>query len=67
MKIIGHNNDPDTQYELFQRLNTGGTNLSYQEVRNAIILMEDREAFHKMELLSKMRISLTHYHCHKSN
>ncbi|PKF44335.1 hypothetical protein CW664_11385 [Macrococcoides caseolyticum] len=53
MKIIGHNNDPDTQYELFQRLNTGGTNLSYQEVRNAIILMEDREAFHKMELLSK--------------
>lgn len=53
LKIIGHNNDPDTQYELFQRLNTGGTNLSYQEVRNAIILMEDREAFHKMELLSK--------------
>ncbi len=53
LKIIGHNNDPDTQYELFQRLNTGGTNLSYQEVRNAIILMEDREAFHKMEYLSK--------------
>lgn len=53
LKIIGHNNDPDTQYELFQRLNTGGTNLSNQEVRNAIILMENREAFYKIEEMSK--------------
>ncbi|SGY93110.1 DUF262 domain-containing protein [Moritella viscosa] len=39
IKIIKRESEGDTKYELFQRLNTGGTKLSDQEVRNCMLLM----------------------------
>jgi hypothetical protein len=42
-----------TKYELFQRLNTGGTHLSDQEVRNAILVMLNREFFEWIGNLSR--------------
>ena len=39
--IILDSSDNDSKYELFQRLNTGGTNLSEQEVRNCLIIMSN--------------------------
>lgn len=37
VEILDQQTDPDVKFELFQRLNTGGTNLSEQEVRSCII------------------------------
>lgn len=34
--------DPNTKYELFQRLNTGGSLLSDQEVRNCLMIMTNK-------------------------
>ena len=39
MSIILKESDEKTKYELFQRLNTGGSQLSPQEVRNCILVM----------------------------
>lgn len=39
VKIVLRESDADTKLELFQRLNTGGTPLSGQELRNCQILM----------------------------
>ncbi len=41
------------QYELFQRLNTGGTRLSEQEVRNCLILMLDSNFHQKLDELKE--------------
>lgn len=50
--ILKKESDISGKYELFQRLNTGGTSLSDQEVRNCIMLMENRELFMKLQELS---------------
>lgn len=39
IKIIKKESDSNTKFELFQRLNTGGSNLSDQEVRNCLLIM----------------------------
>ncbi|MGO3439412.1 MAG: DUF262 domain-containing protein [Serratia liquefaciens] len=39
VEILKKESDPHAKYELFQRLNTGGTKLSEQEVRNCIAVM----------------------------
>ena len=39
IKIVLRESDADTRLELFQRLNSGGTELSAQELRNCMILM----------------------------
>jgi hypothetical protein len=39
VKIIERESTESTKFELFQRLNTGGSNLSDQEIRNAILVM----------------------------
>jgi hypothetical protein len=41
IEILDQQTDPEVKFELFQRLNTGGTNLSAQEVRNCIIASLD--------------------------
>lgn len=41
VSIILRESDEMAKYELFQRLNTGGTNLTPQEVRNCILVMID--------------------------
>ncbi|OKH13798.1 hypothetical protein NIES208_14825 [[Limnothrix rosea] IAM M-220] len=45
VKIILKESDEKSKYELFQRLNTGGSPLSEQEIRNCILVMENREMF----------------------
>lgn len=43
--IIRKESDPNAKYELFQRLNTLGSKLSDQEVRNCLLVMYNREFF----------------------
>ncbi len=38
VEILGQETDAHVKYELFQRLNSGGTNLSEQELRNCIVV-----------------------------
>ena len=45
VSIILRESDEKAKYDLFQRLNTGGSLLSAQEVRNCIIVMIDKEFF----------------------
>lgn len=40
--IMKKESDPNTKYELFQRLNTGGSLLSDQEVRNCMMIMTNK-------------------------
>ena len=53
MRIILRESDESSKYELFQRLNTGETRLSEQELRNAILLMVKPDAFRWIERLSQ--------------
>lgn len=45
VSILNRGSDRRAKYDLFERLNTGGTPLSEQEVRNCILVMED-ESFY---------------------
>ncbi|MFK5880507.1 MAG: DUF262 domain-containing protein [Flavobacteriaceae bacterium] len=51
VNIILTENSDEAQYELFQRLNTGGTSLSPQEVRNCLMLMVDPGFYEKINKL----------------
>ena len=53
IKIIKRESDTDTKFELFQRLNTGGSALSEQEVRNCMMLMINRDSYFWLTRLSK--------------
>ncbi|CDT74021.1 conserved hypothetical protein [Vibrio coralliirubri] len=53
INIILTQNSDEAQYELFQRLNTGGTSLSDQEVRNCLILMISPEFYEEINRLKK--------------
>ncbi|MDO9592042.1 MAG: DUF262 domain-containing protein [Erysipelotrichaceae bacterium] len=44
-QIIKKESDSDAKYELFQRLNTGGSVLSPQELRNCLLLMLDKKFY----------------------
>lgn len=50
--ILKKESDISGKYELFQRLNTGGTSLSDQEVRNCIMVMENDSYFKKLQELA---------------
>ena len=52
VKIILRESSELSKYELFQRLNTGGTQLSDQELRNAILTMVNPEVFRWTESLA---------------
>lgn len=43
------------KYELFQRLNTGGTHLSAQEIRNCLMIMRNRDLFNLINELGEDR------------
>lgn len=47
--IYLEDNNTKAQYELFQRLNTGGSSLTPQEVRNCIIIMNDIDFFNSID------------------
>tara|TARA_R110002072_G_scaffold33030_11_gene100283 strand:- start:1157 stop:2257 length:1101 start_codon:yes stop_codon:yes gene_type:complete len=51
VNIILTENSDEAQYELFQRLNTGGTELSEQEVRNCLMLMIRPDFYEKINSL----------------
>jgi hypothetical protein len=51
--IILKESDESAKYELFQRLNTGGSMLSDQELRNSILVMLNREMYNWMKQLSR--------------
>ncbi|WP_434779064.1 DUF262 domain-containing protein [Neisseria sp. Ec49-e6-T10] len=53
LKIIKKESNEDAKLELFQRLNTGGSKLTDQEVRNCILLMVNRKAFEWLQDLAK--------------
>lgn len=53
VNIVLDTSDDTAKYELFQRLNTGGSKAVDQEVRNALLLMNNPEFFEWMEELSE--------------
>jgi hypothetical protein len=52
VEILRRESDPLAKYELFQRLNTGGTKLSEQEVRNCVAIMLNPGFFTWMQTLA---------------
>ena len=52
IKIVLRESDSDTKLELFQRLNTGGSPLSSQELRNCQILMVDPPTLDRVRTLA---------------
>jgi hypothetical protein len=52
VSIILRESEERTKYELFQRLNTGGSLLADQEVRNAILVMENKNFYEWLRYLS---------------
>lgn len=53
VKIIKKQSDKDAKYELFQRLNTGGSSLSPQEIRNCLLVMVNVDFYKWLLKLSK--------------
>tara|TARA_B100001094_G_scaffold333055_1_gene408211 strand:+ start:7567 stop:8676 length:1110 start_codon:yes stop_codon:yes gene_type:complete len=53
IKIVNKESDHQTKFELFQRLNTGGSNLSDQEVRNCLLIMLDESVYERIQTLSE--------------
>jgi hypothetical protein len=53
VKIVLKESAESSKYELFQRLNTGGSPLSDQELRNCILVMENRDLYFWMKDLAK--------------
>ena len=45
IQILSNKSDPEAKFEVFIRLNTGGSFLSYQEVRNCLLLMLNKSTF----------------------
>lgn len=45
INIIKKTSDKDAKYELFQRINSGGTSLTEQEHRNCLIIMINRDFY----------------------
>lgn len=57
--IIDSSNNSSIKYELFQRLNTNGSQLSAQEIRNVVTLMANKYLFEKIGKLSDSTNYLT--------
>lgn len=51
VNIILTENSVESQYELFQRLNTGGVSLESQEIRNCLIIMLNENYYQKINEL----------------
>lgn len=50
VEILKKESDPKAKYELFQRLNSGGANLTPQEVRNCVAVMLNPDFFNWLVL-----------------
>lgn len=53
IKIIKRESDTKTKYELFQRINSGGSSLTAQELRNCLLVMVNPDYFEWLSKLSK--------------
>ena len=53
VEILKRPSDNNTKYDLFQRLNAGGTPANAQELRNCIIIMANREFFNGLRELAE--------------
>lgn len=53
VKIVLRESDESSKFELFQRLNTGGSPLSNQELRNCLLIMIDRQFYSWLANLAK--------------
>lgn len=53
LQIVLRESDEASKYELFQRLNTGGSPLSDQELRNCILIMVNREFYRWLVSLAR--------------
>jgi len=52
INIVRSTSDEDVKYEVFQRLNTGGSLATDQEVRNCLLVMTNRDYFKWIKLLA---------------
>lgn len=52
VEILRKESDEEAKFELFQRLNTGGSKLSEQEVRNSILIMINQNFYTWLQELS---------------
>ncbi len=53
IKIVKSESSEQSKYDLFQRLNTGGTPATAQEVRNCILIMQNKPMYEWMSNLAK--------------
>lgn len=53
VNIVKNTSDDVAKYEIFQRLNTGGSLATDQEVRSCILLMNNPEFFRRIDQLAK--------------
>lgn len=53
IKETGENDS--SKYEMFQRLNTGGTHLSPQEIRNCLLIMQNRSLYEIIRELNDLQ------------
>lgn len=51
--IIDKSSDSFAQYEMFQRLNTGGSHLSPQEIRNCLLVVKNEDVYRWFKTLSE--------------
>lgn len=51
--ILKQESDPMAKYELFQRLNTGGSIATDQEIRNCLLIMSNRDVYRWLRNLSQ--------------
>lgn len=49
VEILKRPSDDKTKFDLFQRLNAGGTQANAQEIRNCIMLMTNPDGFHRVK------------------
>lgn len=54
LQVLKYPSDPDTKYDLFQRLNRGGAYANEQEVRSCSIVMADPEFMGRIRNLAAM-------------
>ncbi|AZO02618.1 MULTISPECIES: DUF262 domain-containing protein [unclassified Mesorhizobium] len=54
LQILKRPSDAHTKYDLFQRLNSGGSIATPQEIRNCAVIMASEEFFHVLEDMSQL-------------
>ena len=53
IKIIKTSSDKKAKYDLFQRINIGGTHLSPQEIRNCLLIMSNKHFFEELNDMNR--------------